>query len=80
VRNEHHLFPLTTVEMVITAVGLRSIAESLGGNLSDPASFATKTDEPSYQTDISHRSLFPHHTPKPLRGLADNSFTVVGAF
>jgi hypothetical protein len=37
--------------MVITAVGLRSIAESFGGNLSDPASFATKTDEPSYQND-----------------------------
>jgi len=50
VRNEHHLLPLTSVEMVITAVGLRSIAGSLGGKLSDPASFATKT-EPSYQTD-----------------------------
>jgi hypothetical protein len=67
----------------VYAQGVREIGSNTPVNSDSPVVKATNAViQLSIRITVhsAHRSLFPRHTPKPLRGLPDNSSTVVGAF
>ena len=66
----------------VYAQGVREIGSNTPVNSDSPVVKATNAViQLSIRITLhsAHRSLF-RHTTKPLRGLPDNSFTVVGAF